>query len=87
MPGRITDSKRVKKGEVIALHPLPEATRTELNRTEAEEQAAKIRAVYLDKKSRPKKTPVGPATTMRERILACSLFPNVYNQHYLQKAI
>lgn len=82
MPGRIIENKRVKKGEVIRLHPLPPEVRTELDRSEQEEQAAKIRAIYEDKKSLPKKPMVGNATTMRERILACSLFPNIYNKYY-----
>lgn len=82
MPGRTTDNKRVKKGEVIPLHPLPAEVRTELDRSEQEEQAAKIRAIYEDKKSMPRMPSVGNAVTMRERILACSLFPNQYNKYY-----
>ena len=88
MPGRIAErSKRVKKGEVIPLHPLPAEVRTELDRSEQEEQTAKIRAIYQDKRPMPRKSEVGKATTMRERILACSLFPNIYNKHYLESEI
>ena len=85
MLSQVSDSKRVKKGEVIRLHPLPEETRTELHRTEAEEQAARIRAVYLDKKPMPKTTKdiVGKADDVRAHILAASLFPNIYNRKSL----
>lgn len=86
MSGR-TSNKKVKKGEVIPLHPLPEAVRTVLNRTEAEEQAAKISAIYKDKQVMPRKPMVGNATTMRERILCMSLFPNIYNKQSLEHAI
>ena len=75
---------RVKKGEVIKLHPLPAEVRTELDRSEHEEQAARIRAIHLDKKSEPRNPSVGKASTLRERILAMSLFPNLYNKHYLE---
>lgn len=85
MLGRLSDSKRVKKGEVIPLHPLPAETRTVLDRSEAEDQAARIRAVYLDKKPMPKAPEVGKTTTLRERILSVSLFPNLYNKSYLQR--
>ena len=79
MLGRLDNSKRVKKGEAIKLHPLPAETRTELDRSLQEEQAARIRGVYLDKRAVPKKSEVGEAKSMRERILSLSLFPNLYN--------
>ena len=86
MSGRLSmKEERVKKGEVIKLHPLPPEVRTELDRSEQEEQVAKIRAIHLDKKPEPKGSLVGNATTMRERILALSLFPNIYNKHYLER--
>ena len=75
----------MKKGEAIKLHPLPAETRTELDRSEAETEAAKIKAVHQDKKSLPKKPEVGRATTMRERILSMSLFPNLYNKGMLER--
>lgn len=78
--------ERVKKGEVIKLHPLPPEVRTELDRSEQEEQVAKIRAIYQDRKPKmAKSTQVGPAQSLRERILAMSLFPNIYNQAFLSQ--
>jgi hypothetical protein len=58
---------------------------TPYERDEAEAQAARISAVYHDKteKSAPKAT-VGPRDSLRKRILAMSLFPNIYNHKSLQ---
>lgn len=51
-------------------------------------EAEVIRDEYLSAKQdklRQKKTgsQVGPALTMRQRILALSLFPNLYNKHFV----
>ena len=76
--------KRVKKGEVLKIKPLSEEAKSEIDRSEHEEQAAKISADYLVKRPEPISTLEGKTTTMRERILALSLFPNIYNKHYLE---
>jgi hypothetical protein len=46
-------------------------------------EANKIKDVYLakDKGAPNKPGNVGPYKTMRERILAMSLFPSIYNKH------
>ena len=44
-------------------------------------EAQKIKDVYLAKEPKVKPGNVGPYKTMRERILAMSLFPNVFNKH------
>lgn len=50
-------------------------------RDEAEAQSARIRAMYLDKTEKTAMRPtVGPADSLRKKILMVSLFPNIYNQ-------
>lgn len=49
---------------------------------EFQEQVARISAEYKAKPNKPRKPLVGEATSMRERILALSLFPNVINKYH-----
>jgi hypothetical protein len=85
MSGRLPESKPVKKGEVMPLHPMSALARMEMERPMMEEPAARIRAVYLDKKPMPESTrdPAGDASDVRHRILAASLFPSLYNRKTL----
>jgi len=57
----------------------------ESNNDSAEVQSAKIRAEYLanDNKAIRSIYNVAPVQTLRARILALSLFPNVYNRSML----
>jgi hypothetical protein len=50
------------------------------------EQSAKISAMFHDKteKSAPKAT-VGENDSLRARILAISLFPNIYNKKFVER--
>ena len=83
MPGRISEKEeRVKKGEVIKLHPIPDEVRTELNRSEQESEAARISSLHKEKTIKPKGELVGNAKSLRERILSISLFPNIINKPY-----
>lgn len=47
-------------------------------------EANKIKDVYLEKPVKPKPGNVGPALSLRERILSMSLFPNIFRpeQHH-----
>lgn len=54
-------------------------------RDEAVEQAAKISAEYKKKEPGVKKGEVAPASTLRERILSLSLFPNLYNKKMVMR--
>lgn len=83
MSGRIIPSKRVKKGEVM------KATEEILSLVETNKDEdvnkSKIKADYLSPEGKPMKNPnVENSTTLRERILSLSLFPNVYNHKYLE---
>ena len=60
-------------------------TKEVLQMDEYDTRAARIKAVFLEKKEPLKKGNVGKASTLRERILLCSLFPNLYNQKYLER--
>ena len=57
----------------------------ESNNDDAEVQSAKIRAEYLanDNKAIRSIYNVGPVESLRHRILALSLFPNVYDKSML----
>lgn len=51
-------------------------------------QAARMKAQFQDaqkekKVAAIKRPPVEKATTLREKILGMSLFPDIYNKHYL----
>lgn len=72
-------AKRVKKGEVIPI------TKTILERDEAAEQSAKISGQFRVKQPRVPPGQVAPVNTLRERILAVSLFPNLYNRSAMMK--
>jgi len=50
--------------------------------TDYDERAARIKDEFLDAKKPARSTgpQVGPAMSMRQRILALSLFPNLYNK-------
>jgi len=54
----------------------------ESNNDDPEVQAAKIQAIYLDKQNVPIRSVynVGPCHTLRQKIMALSLFPNIYNR-------
>lgn len=49
---------------------------------EFQQQVARIKAEHQAKENRPKKPLVGETHSMRERILAMSLFPNVFNKYH-----
>lgn len=48
---------------------------------EFQRQVAQISAEHKAKPNKPRGTLVGEAKSMRERILALSLFPNIYNKY------
>jgi hypothetical protein len=75
--GREKPMKGAKRGEVMPAH-MPE-----LDRDPAEAQAARISAVNKVKQAAVPKGQVAPVASLRERILAVSLFPNLYNRTYL----
>jgi hypothetical protein len=51
----------------------------------AEVQAAKIQAEHKVKEAPPPKGTVAPATSLREKILSLSLFPNPYNKQMVSR--
>ena len=53
--------------------------------TPAEEQAFKIKSQYKMKPPKPEATEVGKLPSFREKILALSLFPNLYNKNFILK--
>lgn len=57
----------------------------ESDNDDAEVQSAKIRAEYLAKDNKPIRSiyNVGPVMSLRHRILALSLFPNIYDKSEL----
>lgn len=74
MPGKYPTSAE-KKPTVIPLK-LSDVRETD----EYEAQANRIKDVYLDEPYRQKPGNVGPARSLREKILSMSLFPNVINK-------
>jgi hypothetical protein len=66
--------KGAKKGAVIPV------TVKELDRDEREEQAARISSLYRVKEAPVPAGCVAPTETLRRRIMAMSLFPNVHNK-------
>jgi len=66
--------KGVKKGEVIPI------TVKDLDRDEREEQTARISGRYRMKEAPVPAGCVAPTETLRRRIMAMSLFPNVHNK-------
>jgi hypothetical protein len=75
----IRQMKGAKRGEVIPAH-IPE-----LARDPAMAQSARISAVHKVKPAAVPAGQVGPVASLRERILAISLFPNVYNRKFLDR--
>jgi len=67
----------VKPGTVIPL------SQTELNQDPKDIASSKIRGVYENNYHHPAfSTQTGPRTTIREQVLAMSLFPNIINAKY-----
>ena len=67
----------VKPGTVIPL------SQTELNQDPKDLASSRIRAVYEAEYEHPAfSTQTGPRTTIREQVLAMSLFPNIINSKY-----
>ena len=68
----------VKKGEVLPasqeLLALGESTQMT--------EKAKIKGEFLTRKNEMIPAPADPATSLRERILAISLFPDIYDRKY-----
>lgn len=69
--------KGAKKGEVIPV------TIKELDRDEREEQAARISGRHRIKERPVPAGCVAPAATLRRRIMALSMFPNIHNQEMI----
>ena len=82
MSGRIIKNKGVKKGEVMKaseeLLALGESTPQDTEK-------AKIKGEYMMRNEENIPAPADPATSLRERILSLSLFPNIYDKKYLMK--
>ena len=58
----------------------------EYERDELERSASQIKAEFqLPPAPKPAKAQVAPATTLRQRILSISLFPNPYNRQMMLK--
>ena len=71
-----------KKGELLAKGDV----KWDLELTDPQEaRKAKMYAIYKTKDEKPRKPLVGPAHSMREHILAMSLFPNTYNKEMVKK--
>jgi hypothetical protein len=67
----------VRPGTVIKL------TEQELNQDPKDMASSKIRGMFLDKPHRPSmSTTTGPRGSLKENILAMSLFPNIINANY-----
>ena len=65
----------------MKLTTLPEKAREMLTNQDPQEvQAVKIQAESHVRKAKKPKGSVAPATSLRERILSISLFPNPYNK-------
>jgi len=86
MSGRITDSKRVKKGELL---PIEFIALVDANKPM--ETAASIQSQFLERKSQEKnikhhyEMEVDPSNKLRADILSMSLFPNLSNRTNLLK--
>lgn len=58
----------------------------EYERDELERSASQMKAEFnLPPPPKPSKAQVAPATTLRQRILSISLFPNTHNRQMLLK--
>jgi hypothetical protein len=65
---------------------IPQEVRTHLTTQDPQEvQAAKIKAESQVKEAPPPKGTVAPTTSLRERILSLSLFPNPYNKKMVSR--
>ena len=84
MSGRIIKNKGVKKGEVL---PASEELLAlgEIQGQQQEAEKARIKGQYLVRGEENIPVPADPATSLRERILSLSLFPNIYDKKYLTK--
>ena len=70
----------------MKLTTIPHKSREMLaNQDPQEVQAAKIQAEHKVKEAKAPKGTVAPATTLRQRILSLSLFPNPYNRQMVAK--
>jgi hypothetical protein len=75
----IRQMKGAKRGEVVPAH-IPE-----ISRDPAMAQAARISAVHKVKRAAVPAGQIVPVASLRERIQAISLFPNVYNRSFLDR--
>lgn len=75
----IWSARPVKKGEVIPVN------KTILERDEAAEQSARISGQHRVKQARIPPGQVAPVNNLRERILAVSLFPNLFNRSAIMR--
>ena len=72
--------KGAKKGEVIPNTEDFVDRKTIMGRTEKVEQAARIQGMSRVTQAPVPSGNVAPVNTLRERILAVSLFPNLFNR-------
>ena len=77
--------KGAKKGEVFSNKEDFVDRKTIMGRTEKVEQAAKIQGMSRVKQAPVPRGGVARTTTLREKILAASLFPNIYNREAVYK--
>ena len=74
-----------KKGEVIPNTEDFVDRKTIMGRTEKVEQAARIQGMSRVTQAPVPSGNVAPVNTLRERILAVSLFPNLFNRSAVMK--
>ena len=74
-----------KKGEVISNTENYVDRRTIMGRTEQVEQAAKIQGMSRVNQAPVPSGNVAAVNTLRQRILAVSLFPNLFNRSAVMK--
>ena len=84
MSGRLIKNKGVKKGEVMKASEELLAL-GEIQGQQQDSQKSKIKGEYLSERMEAVPIPADPATSLRERILSLSLFPNIYDKKYLMK--
>ena len=77
--------KGAKKGEVIPNTEDFVDRKTIMGRTEKVEQAARIQGMSRVTQAPVPSGNVAPVNTLRERILAVSLFPNLFNRSAVMK--
>jgi hypothetical protein len=71
--------KKAKRGEVVPVG-MPE-----IDKDPATAQSARISAVHKVKPAAVPQGQVAPVASLRERVLSISLFPNVFNRHFLNR--